>query len=718
MSKMAHEMLLDIDGMDFVADEDVGAEGEPQFSFDPVSNAPMVPFPSMQQPDHEKLHFKFAPVLSRSFAFNGGSQNGDLYGVQVPYVDNSKEFSQYAAKLFEVYKSLGADKQFAVPTIGLINHTSTLEHNQTVNLALEAIVSELELFIESLKYSGRQQRLVDLEECLSILNCLKTVQFTLDSEEQNSRAKFIDSLISWVNRTDGEPSEAVIAKVLGDGKQTPILENPYFWRLLCQLIIRGLFDQAVAAIEKSELLSHVADKCSATHTMVQDMVNLLQGYPRESEPIYREWKDLVLQLHLSWSQSEQKISTELASSLEDCLLIMCGNKSKIIYYSKTWYECYCGLMLYYIPSLQLSEEYLQLVLKEHPLDVTSPWEQACVSIITGKIYSILPVLDSLDSCTAAFTAAICEAKGLLENDLLDDGGLEISNTGDEMFGLGNTMASYLLNQFALSIVTYEDKTLWAVAIGIIYLTPNYSDAAKRMMIAELLPHYPFQTNDDIEWMLTICAKWKLPQIARTIYRVLGQEALYLNNIIEAISNFSKAGEFEWVKHYSWMIFEASILQGAPLEDEVVNSIVTGEYESAIPKELVEVMVTPAMKQSLSPYAVLFNFYRATEDGRWVEALELLLSLIEFTYLPPQYLILLLGRFLYPLFLEDDGKMFKEQDVLRVIKALEQFHDRPDEITTAMYKELLVKVDTLPQDPLNLINAIRTKLSLKLCHQFM
>ncbi|AMD20600.1 HDL144Cp [Eremothecium sinecaudum] len=719
MTKLNEYMLMDVDALDFAVDGVSESEEELPCGIDKVSNAPVYPFSnSSNVPKEKNLHFVFGPIVSKSVAFNKERGINELFPMHIPYFENSIEYTQYVSKLFEIYKSLGQDRQFNIPAIGLIKHSYTLEHNQTVNLAVEAMVSELEFFIESLKFSHRHQRLIDLEECLTILNCLKTIQFTLDSEEADSRMKMINSLINWVNRCDGEPSDSVIAAILDSDSKTPTRDNIFYWKVLCQLILRGLFEQAVATIKKAELLSYLENICPTTYTMVQDMINLLQSYPRESDSMFREWKELVLNLYNDWTQSVLEIPSSLKSSLEDVLLLMSGNKTKILYYSKTWYESYCGLMLYYIPSLQLSEEYLQLAIKEHPLDVTNSWEQACADIIMGKIYSILPILDSLDNCTAAFTASICEAKGLLDNDLIEDGIFDYGNIEHDIFGAKTTMSGYLLNQFALSIVTSGDKNMWYVAIGIISLTPNFSDTAKRMTIAELLPHYPFQTNDDTEWMLTICAKWKLPHISRTVYRILGQEALYLNNVIEAMSNFSKAGEFEWVKHYSWMIFEASILQGSPLEDEVVNAIIMSNEHSEIPKELVDAMVTPAMKQSLSPYAVLFEFYIAIDGKRWDEALELLLSLIEFQYLPQKYLVLLLGRFLFPIYLQDDDKVMREQEVLRVIKALDKLGDVPNEVSCAMYRELLTKSDDLPNEISSLLVAIRTKLSLKLCREFM
>ena len=148
-------------------------------------------------------------------------------------------------------------------------------------------------------------------------------------------------------------------------------------------------------------------------------------------------------------------------------------------------------------------------LEANVVDITNDWEQPCVDIISGKIHSILPVMESLDSCTAAFTAMICEAKGLIENVFegeknSDDYSNEDNEMLEDLFSYRNGMASYMLNSFAFELCSLGDKELWPVAIGLIALSATGTRSAKKMVIAELLPHYPFVTNDDIEWMLSIC----------------------------------------------------------------------------------------------------------------------------------------------------------------------------------------------------------------------
>lgn len=698
----------------------------PNIEIDLKSGCIVLPFPYTDKPQCKNLKFKLNPIMCESLAFNDlESGNGKLFPVLIPYVDNSKQFSQYVSKLFEIYQDLGSHRQFSISTIGLINHSSPLEHAQTVNLAMDAICSELELFIESIKYTNQYQRLSDLEDCLTILNCLKTHYFIIDSQENDSRMNFLKSLINWINRSDGDPDEIFIAKIFNQ-KDIKVYESSFFWKLITQLVLRGLFDQAIESLKQSEIFPYLQATCEKTFNLVSDLVILIDSYSFESESIFRDWKDTMLNLLENFNNFsvDSKISDNLKHYLLDFLLVLTGNQNKIIISSKTWYEAYCGLMLYYIPSLELSQEYLDMSLKSHSLNIVNSWEQPCLNIIRGKIYSILPSLESMDLCTSGFAAAICEAKGLLENEFLEEFTKDTKDhfydekDEDDIFCSKGSMATYLLNQLALWICSYKDKSLWPVSIGILALVPNVNYGAKRLAISELLLHFPYETNDDIEWILSICAKWRLPKVARTLYKNIGQEALYHNNVIEAMSNFSKAGEIEWVKHYSWMIFEASVLQGKPLEDMVVNTIVSNE-NIEIPKELIDSMITNIMKQALSPYAVLYQFYELLNDENWDKALKHLISLLEFSYLPQQYFMLLVGKFLYPIFLKNDKIKIDEDYLIRIMECLESLEDLQP-LTLSMYDELLKRHDIirLPSKPLELINLARNRLNFKLCQEFM
>lgn len=737
----SQDLLMDVDAMDFVVEENNdnthNEEANETFDYDeiverdPKSGAPVMSISKNEEPlamnSKGKLKFQLGPISSQNMGYLEESNQYRLFPVKLARVDTSEEYVRYVSKLFEIYRDLGYDRMYSVPTMGVINTAATKEHGAAVNLAMSALVTELGIYIESIKdRRNALTRFFELEECLTILKCLQTIHFTLDTPQDGSvRETFIANLINWVNRSDGEPNEEYIEQVfvpLGNDKK--VFEMSYFWKLFNQLLLRGLFDQALGCLDRSQIMEYLGSQCEVSANALRDLVALLKQYPMDSTDSFREWKSLVLELAQTYSDLETSVSRELRDYIEDTLFLVGGNHSKILHYSNTWYESFCAFILYYIPSLELSEEFLQLSLQRHPVDVTDGWEQACVDLIRGKIYSILPVLESLDVCSAAFTAALCEAKGLLERFIDDmDTDRDAGYEGiEDLFSYKNGMACYMLNNFAFDLCSQGDKRLWPVAIGLITLSPISSTSAKKMAIAELLPHYPFKTNDDIEWMLSILAKWKLPQVAKSIYVTLGNKLLYESNTIEAMANFSKAGKFEWVKRYSWIMFEASVMQGAPLDDVVLNAIVDDQENSIIPDEILDSLVTNAMKQTLSPYAVLYRFYQAQSSKNWSEALFLLLALIKFPYLPNCYLVMLMARFLYPIFLEDDSRRMDESTILSIMESLENKPQDKDtksiNIYSTMLEEGIINQDTLPSDLTKFLKLIRQKLNFKLCQEFM
>lgn len=732
----SQDLLIDVDPMSFLDENEVssgesntsnkGFMGDDEIGRDPVSGALMVSLSKGHEPlpfgGTGKLKFKLSPLAFQNLCFLTEPHQYSLYPVRLPRIDTSEEYVNYVSRLFEVYRALGEDRLYSVPTIGLISSSESREHVAAVNVAMEAVTVELELYIESIRNKPSLfVRFLELEECLTILNCLKTVHFTLDTPGEEQRGKFIRNLMAWINRSDGEPDDELTEQVFAaSSSDRKCFQNPPFWKLINRLLLRGLLDQARACIDRSELLSYLNGQCTTSANAIRDLMALLGQYPMESSSNFREWKTLALELAQTFSESETTISGDLRDSIEDTLLLVGGHHSRILSYSKTWYESLCGFLLYYIPSLELCEEYLQLSLKHNAVDVTNLWEQACVDILKSKVYSILPVLESLDTSAAAFSAAVCEAKGLIENYFDEENRDEGSNSSsDDLFSYKNGMACYMLNNFAFELCSYGDKNLWSIAIGLISLSPIGNPSAKRTAIAELLPHYPFKTNDDIEWMLSVCAKWRLPDVTKTIYIMLGNRLLYESNTIEAMANFSKAGKFSWVKRYSWMMFEASVLQGCPLDDVVLNAIVKDEDERVIPKEILDSLVTSSMKQTLAPYAVLYLFYEAQSNENWSEALDLLLALINFPFLPQYYMVLLVAKFLYPVFLKDSTKTMSEDSILSVLEAMEHKWDDNDEKSQNIYIALRdAGMQTLPETLKVLHKSVRKELNLKLCKEYM
>ena len=691
--------------------------------------------------DHKgQLKFKLNNLGGYNLAYVTGKDNEKLFPVSIPNMDNNEQFSKYAIKLFQIYQDLGEHRSYEVPTIGVINSTYQNEHNASVNLAMEAILSELEYFLNEIKEEKISlDKYLDLQDCLTILQCLKTIHFTLDTpDKEDIRGNFIMGLVEWINRADGEPDPQYIERVFNaDNSGKSVYQNNLFWKLLNQLLLRGLFDQAAGCIKKSNIVNDLKDICQVSYNALSDLIELLQNYPVTTDESFREWKASVLELSQTFSNSETNVSGELRDYIEDSLLLISGDRFKILNYSKTWYESFCGFILYYIPTLELADEYLKLSIERNAIDVTSNWEDCCASIIKGNVYSIFPILESLNNCTATFTAAICEAKGLLRNLYTDnEGDIDLMNNNDDgeietaendLLSRKNGIAYYMINNFAFELCSYDNKELWPIAIGLITFVPVVNPTAKRMTIGELLQYYPYQTNDDIEWLLTVCAQWKLPHVIKSLFTKLGNSMMYEGKTVEAITNFSRAGRFDLVKQYSWALFEASIISGKPLEDEILSVIVQGDEkmlgETVIgTQDILKSLVTNAMRQTLSPYAVLFKYYDEIANENWSVALDLLVELITFKYLPNHCLILLITKFLYPTFLLDSTKLISEPMVIDIIEAIQSKWNSEDTKSKNTYSNLIESDNTVKQnltDSLdNALRKIRTKLNFKLCQEFM
>lgn len=755
--KLLDDMLMDVDTMNFintdknndveamtlkVNDEDFSCEDS--FLKDSNTGKLMMKLTSsdndlpIKKGESGELHFQLGPISSRNMAFIVGKDNTKLYPVSLPKVDTSESYCNYIKKAFDIYDSLGDNRVYSIPTIGVINSSFEKEHIATINLAMETFITELENYIDSIKMDSKfTNKYLDLEDSLTIINCLKLMFFDLDTPNiGNIRERFIHSLLKWVNRSDGEPNAAFIEQIfqMSNGGDRKVFEVSLFWNLLNQLLLRGLFEQALGCIERSGIIPYLENMCEVSSNAIKDLVQLIQNYPMDSMDTFREWKALALELSQTYNDSETNVSGELRDHIEDTLLVISGYQNKITAASKTWYESFCGMILYYIPSLELAAEYLQLSLNANPLDVTSPWEQSCSDIINGDIYNILPILESLNTCTAAFTAALVEAKGLLENNYENEMDLQnydsITNNfeqNNDIFSPRNGMASYMLMNFAFELCSTDNKDLWSVAIGLISLNPKVKSSCKRDTLSELLLHYPFQTNDDIEWMFGICARWKLPEVSRSLYTMLGSSMIYEGRTIEAMTNYSKAGKFNFVKEYSWTLFEAALLKGSPLDDVMLNAIVnngyTNDMDYVISTEVLQNVVTNVMRQTLAPYAILYKFFVARDSKDWENALNLLMLLLNFQYLPKYYLVILIAEFLYPIFLLDDSKVIDDQDVLVVMRQMEDKWDSSDKVTKNIYTTLLKESDetltkVLPTTLEELKKSVSKKLSFKLCQEFM
>ena len=62
---------------------------------------------------------------------------------------------------------------------------------------------------------------------------------------------------------------------------------------------------------------------------------------------------------------------------------------------------------------------------------------------------------------------------------------------------------------------------------------------------DILPNYICNTNDDLEWALTICANLNLVSTARQLYYQAGLKSLEEGYMYEALNNFVNCS----IQHY-------------------------------------------------------------------------------------------------------------------------------------------------------------------------
>ncbi|CCH43625.1 Nucleoporin [Wickerhamomyces ciferrii] len=682
--KEIKDMELMDETFDFVDDDDQELEDEGlDQELDPVSGVLLERFPEAPIPNDEVenwrntsriLKYKLNPNGINGVGFISQDPTSDkeikvfpqetkLYPISIPQSDDSDAYTEYISSLYSIYEALGDERYYSVATIGLIKKNAQHEQAEVLNNAFSLTIQELELYIEHKQaQQDSDASIFELEECLYILNALKAVFFANDQD--------VPQLLShWINRADPQPSIELNEAVMKSEKP---YQHPYFWKFINQLVLRGLYSNAAEALKHSEYKELNSIDLNLFN-LFTDAENLLSNYPIQSTPeVFKEWKKAA-NTASSNASIRNKVSenNELYKGIKTLLSIISGNKSIIFETSETWYESLVALIYYHIPSISLLSEYFTESLQHHQPDRTVVWEVASVDIFEGNFIQVLRSLSSFNSATAAYTSALLEAKGLLKGYSLDEdeNGKIIGQNSlldqEDLFSTRN-VSEFLLHGHALDCLSIEK--LIPVGIGLLALSRN---PTARSVIAEYLPKYNFKTNDDIEWALTICASLKLPTIAHVLFRTAAQRALNLGLVLEALTLFARAGDIEYVKHHTWFIFEKSLILGKPIDDLIINAVIDDSIiiEDIDPESL---KLSPILRQLLSPYAILYQFWKFKESGSLKQAITRLISLLKFPHLPPNLFGLLISQFLPFIIFLTPPKILTKQELLSVVKILDQF----------------------------------------------
>ncbi|KAL6940031.1 hypothetical protein ACO0QE_003909 [Hanseniaspora vineae] len=586
----------------------------------------------------------------------------------------------YISKVFEVYYGLykSGDKNFLssneVLPYGVVNKQEISEKLSLIDLSFEQVSNELDFYLtkklnepeNDAKFTFR------LQELNNVLNCLKTFQFI--QFEEYLGTEFFTRLHEFINKLDGQPSTGAIYEFL-EGEPTKLAETEIFYKLVIQLLLRGLIEQAVNLLKtwqektKSQYISNV----DAFNSVVQ----LLENYPYDNQSHFREWKNYVAELANYLENNLDEPDTKWFRKMVQC---MNGNQNVISSVSTKWYETLSGLFHFYIPTIKLLPEYLAISLEKYTDNQLTILEENLIYILENRIVNILPYLESLHQPSSAFIAALCEHRGLLP--FLPS----LGNDKNE-----RTVSSYMLYQLGLYLATPSAKInddllkrLYSLAFGVLRVS-NY-EPYLRDTVSELLLRYPVVTNEDMEYCLTIAAKWKLPATISVIYQRLGMELIH-TSWLESMIFFSKSMEYSdssivenvgesKLIYYSLLLLEHSLINGKPVNNALINQVLEDDEQyNALPK---------ALRQSLAPYRVLYRIFQLTEDLKAnpqnislsYEILRLSNELLRFQYLKNYQKVLLTVKIVHPLLKEVSSTCAKFDsqlliDVMESVNKLEK-----------------------------------------------
>lgn len=635
-------------------------DDEDEQELDPVSQVlltrlPAAPIPQGSLDDFQKtraVQFIQHPTNSTGLAYTtirpgintdvkAFSEDLKLYPTPIPSIKSTDAYFEYVRNLYEIYKDLGDFKNYGIGSIGLIRYGVSQEQSLKLHDAFQLIREALNTYIET---ENDEITVFELEEVLNVMNCLYFSFFLESGNEQT----YVKAVKDWVNIADPKPDSELTEDIFNQEKP---YEHPLFWKFIQKLVTRGLVEQASAALEGSGIIKFYKTRDSSVYDILVDLKELIQTYPVGSSlDFFRSWKNLTLQ---AFENSKRLTSSELVLSIQSTLQILTGSKPHILNVCETWYESYLCLLLYHHPSPSLQSEYLKIIAEQHTPNVNFIWELTTHAILQGEILQSLQSISSFDPTTASYVSVVLEAKGLL-NAYTD---FTTVNLDSDLFSSQeNRISEYFINQHALSCLAQPE--LFSLGIGLLSLSSN---SYARQVIAEALPKYDFQTDDDLEWALTVCASLRLPETARTLYRIAGQRALADSRVYDSLVLFSKAGDVHYVKKYGLLLMERCLVSQGAEQDEFINDLVNNN--SGIESGLI--------RQVLSPYVILTQYFSFLKSGDVRPAMTKLLRLLSFKFIPTEYVSLLLIELLKILIVYQRSVMTKGE-TFQLITALDEY----------------------------------------------
>lgn len=541
---------------------------------------------------------------------------------------------------------------------------------------------------------GRCRQLVDETSGSSVLLRLDCLQYILECLHANyfylSLASKPGLIGEWINHFDPQPLDELVQEIMVDSPK-PYLHQDFWTKYVPTLIIRGLHDVTTNVLENSgfQELEHSSPKL---FKVIEDMITIISNYqPLSLKGHFADWKQSLLGLRDAVSSVLHEVDAEhkiMCTQIYDVSCILAGMEKTTSQFCQLWYDLYLALLLYKVrDDNDVYSLYFDVAIHEKPVgivDVTQDEfllaQQAFIDILLGDFLKVLSTIYNLNPDIAAYVAKLMEYRDLFSSYYNTTVNIDVSGSSLSR----RTYSEYFLTRHAYDCLNLHP--LVPVGIGIL-MNPDMclstgAYEANRDTVAKFLPHYQCQTNDDMEWAVTVCAKFDLDDTKRRLYYDRGMSSFQQGMLYEALNNF--CGSFDihepslydpdhdglaQIHHICWeVIFASAVLQSRPVDDDLINNVVSHQ---------VTFKVHPVIAQNLSPYAVLYEFFQLLEQAHANDLgepldvrLRPLIHLLRFNYLPKKFYPLLLCQLL-PFVLADRTR-FKLSDLIILIELLSNY----------------------------------------------
>lgn len=636
----------------------------------------------------------------------------------VPQMDNSIEYKEFLNDLYKEFEPLLKDKKYKeykgmdneYMNIGVISNID--KNNREYRLLLRKLMSSMLYNLQKLiKNKMREdftnfsdQWIVNYEEIINVLYLLNALHFGNENET-------IVLFQQWIERIDLQPDEELLQEVFKESDKP--YKNSLFWSVYVEkLILRGSFSTLIEDLKVSQY-EELKGNDDNLFNLIEDFTNLISSYDpikfSSDISLFLKWKNVAVALREECRNMSTKNSIIHAEILE-LLNILSGSVKTIVKHSTSWYECFMGYFLFQMPSKKLVNEYIDRALDldcyEKPIPGIESWDSICVDLFNHKYLTVIASIESLDKSIGTYTAILFEASGLLEenyvNDIPSGDLIRKRETGDN---ISNNIDRMIED---LSLMYLNNQDLFAIGVGILV---NINSKRSRDILSEMLPTYEIKDSDDFEWVLSVCSKLKLDETMSTIQKIQGERFYEKQLIPSALKCFAEARSTDKLVSIVWKLFETVLINGE-LDGKLANQLFDKEnnYNNAV------------FRQSLSPLYVLNEITKGKRDQAdlWFARI---VSLLEFTYLPPYYkagLILMIYENL-------NQNCFSLDHLLLIVENINSYQD-----TIESDAELRVKSDAMyslivnnrpqredyPRTIFDLLHSVRRGIAMDISFKFL